>query len=58
MKKAEYQKRFSLNTDVTFKPNAHQKKVLRKAADNQNLSISDYANEALTKSLIEEDDRK
>lgn len=55
MKKAEYQNRFSLNTDVTFKPNARQKKVLEKAANNKKQSISDYANTVLTKSLIEED---
>lgn len=56
MKKSEYQKRFSLNTDVTFKPNNRQKKAIEAAARNKNQSISDYANVALTKSLIEEDD--
>lgn len=55
MKKAEYQKRFSLNKSVTFKPNTNQKKILNKAAKNKKQSIEDYANTALTKALIEED---
>ncbi|HGF3679920.1 hypothetical protein [Vibrio parahaemolyticus] len=56
MKKAEYQKRFSVDNDVTFKPNSREKKTLTKAAENKGKSVSDYANEALTKSLKEEDD--
>lgn len=56
MKKAEYQNRFSLNVDVTFKPNSCQKKILKRAAERKNQSISEYANNALTKSLIEEDE--
>ncbi|EPW7037833.1 hypothetical protein J8A01_22910 [Vibrio parahaemolyticus] len=56
MKKAEYQKRFSVGNDVTFKPTSRDKKTLIKAAENEGKSVSDYANEALTKSLKEEDD--
>ena len=55
MKKAEYQKHFSLDVGVTFKPNTRQRKTLNKAADCKKQSIEDYSNEALTKSLIEED---
>lgn len=54
MKKAEYQKKFSLTTEVVLKPNSRQMKALTKAAKNEKKSITDYANIALTKSLKEE----
>jgi hypothetical protein len=55
MKKAEYQRKFSLEKEVIFKPNTQQKKLLVKVAENKGKTVSEYSEEALTKSLIEED---
>lgn len=55
MKQAEYQKRFSINTSITFKPNSRQRKLLSEAAKNKSMSVNDYATKALTQSLKEEE---
>lgn len=54
MKKAEYQKKFSLTTELVLKPNSRQMKSLKKSAEKEEMSITEYANIALTKSLKEE----
>ncbi|CAK2794054.1 hypothetical protein VCRA2122O339_50148 [Vibrio crassostreae] len=56
MKKAEYQKVFALNAEITFKPTSRQKKLLIKVAKKKETSVNEYSCDALTKSLIEEDD--
>jgi len=56
MKKAEYQKVFALNAEITVKPNSRQKKLLIKVAKKNGKSVNEYSCDALTKSLIEEDD--
>lgn len=55
MKKAKYQNRFSLNTELVIKPNSRQKKTLKEAAKKNGKGVAEYASIALTKSLIEED---
>ena len=55
MRKAKYQNRFTLTTELVIKPNSRQQKTLKEAAKKSGKGVTEYANMALTKSLIEED---